>query len=367
LFAPDEQTAEQPFPFTIRRDAQGKPLAEPLAHAFFKSLLNERTEALLNQFPLSTVRKENGVDKVTLTFKGKAKERIDRRMPMVAKLSADELTGLSADLIRMGRDAEAIGILAPKSRDRSPDYRHIANLVFAHANNGDWQAAYDRQDSLLLDVDPPTNVTGLTKDQLAWLLRLDREGIRRWLQIRRVIANKPTPEQAPGEDTQVYPLFEDAQKQPVKFVNDKGIYEPGKLAAAERAKLPPDAIAIVQQLALWSPGDSMLLWLLAELYAADGRLVDAADAFDQCTARALTKPKSLMEHRAAVRAAVERLPKPAPIELPTLVEPPMQPPQEKGLFAVVSREQFIVVISLFGLVVGLLAALQVRAILRRRR
>ena len=51
---------------------------------------------------------------------------------------------------------------------------------------------------------------------------------------------------------------------PVRFANDGGIYQPGALATAERAKLPPDAIAIVQQLLLWYPTDSRLYWLLGE-------------------------------------------------------------------------------------------------------
>ena len=41
----------------------------------------------------------------------------------------------------------------------------------------------------------------------------------------------------------------------VRYVDDKGGYTPGKLAAAEKKKLPAAAVPIVQQLGLWLPGD----------------------------------------------------------------------------------------------------------------
>src|SRR5262249_25856477 len=51
----------------------------------------------------------------------------------------------------------------------------------------------------------------------------------------------------------------------VRWVDDAGNYMPGKLAAKERKKLPEDAAALVQQLALWLPSDGYVLWQLAEL------------------------------------------------------------------------------------------------------
>src|SRR5205823_3935266 len=51
----------------------------------------------------------------------------------------------------------------------------------------------------------------------------------------------------------------------VRFIGPSGEYEAGKIADAERSKLPADAVAIVQQLLLWFPDDTRLLWLLGEL------------------------------------------------------------------------------------------------------
>jgi hypothetical protein len=371
LFTPDEITAEKPFPFPVREGPGGRVVAEPLPHTLFKIRLNECTEALSDKFPDFTIVKVNGQEKRLMSFKGLARERCNTRLPQAQKLTADELAGLSADLIRLGRGGEAIGLLSPQLRSRTPDYRLVANLVFAHAQREEWDAALDRHGFLLADVDAPKTVPGLTELQLKWLLRLDREAVRSWVQIRRQISLKPTPEQAPGENASPYAIFVDANKKPVEFVNAKGEYEPGQLAPAEKAKLPPDAIAIVQQLALWMPGDSMLLWLLAELYAADGRLHDASDAFEQCTARGLTKPKLLMEHRAAVRSALDRLPAAGPGDLPEITNgnpsPEAEPRPDRGLFDVVSKQQFFVVVGIFGVVVVLLLAMQVRAIRNRRK
>src|SRR5207244_12411947 len=43
-----------------------------------------------------------------------------------------------------------------------------------------------------------------------------------------------------------------------------------------RKKLPADDVAVVQQLAVWLPGDGRLLWLLAELADAHGDVRTAA-------------------------------------------------------------------------------------------
>src|SRR5205085_4989182 len=67
-------------------------------------------------------------------------------------------------------------------------------------------------------------------------------------------------------------LFDDGKKppSPVRFVGESGKFEPGKLARGEKAKLPGNAIEIVQQLLVWLPGDDRLYWLLGELYNAQG-------------------------------------------------------------------------------------------------
>ncbi len=67
-------------------------------------------------------------------------------------------------------------------------------------------------------------------------------------------------------------LFDDGKDPPtpVKFLGESGQFEAGRIAAAEKAKLPPRALAIVQQLCVWLPDDQRLYWLLGELYNAQG-------------------------------------------------------------------------------------------------
>lgn len=91
----------------------------------------------------------------------------------------------------------------------------------------------------------------------------------------------------------------------VRFVGPSGQYEPGNLAPDQKAKLPANAIATVQQLLLWLPDDARLYWLLGELYAADGELENALSVFEEClNVRRLDAPL-LKQHRQAVRDAMD--------------------------------------------------------------
>jgi hypothetical protein len=74
----------------------------------------------------------------------------------------------------------------------------------------------------------------------------------------------------------VEPLFEGGKPlTPVRFVGDGGKYEAGSIASAEKAKLPPDAVEIIEQLLIWLPHDDRLFWLLGELLNARGEYVTA--------------------------------------------------------------------------------------------
>jgi tetratricopeptide (TPR) repeat protein len=89
----------------------------------------------------------------------------------------------------------------------------------------------------------------------------------------------------------------------VIFVGPSGQFEAGKLADAERAKLPKDAVAIVQQLLLWFPEDARLLWLLGELYNADGNLEAALKMFDMCVYSRRFENPDLRQHRRVLQDA----------------------------------------------------------------
>src|SRR5262249_1638240 len=78
----------------------------------------------------------------------------------------------------------------------------------------------------------------------------------------------------------------------IRYVGDRGEYGPGKLAAAEKKKLPSHAVAAAQQLALWLPADGRLLWQLGELANAYGDVRTAAAMLDGCvTAFGMSQPE----------------------------------------------------------------------------
>jgi thioredoxin-like negative regulator of GroEL len=243
------------------------------------------------------------------------------------KPSPAEAAALAADLTRVGRTDQALNLLGPRSADRRPDYFVIAALAHAHATRGDWAEALRHYEGLP-DVEMPAEVKGLSKAQRDWWAKLDADYVPHLYRLRRHESDARRGLSAGDRERadaaeDVLPLFPlpgpGGKADPVRFVNDRGEYEPGKLAEAERAKLPSDAIPVVQQLLLWYPGETRLYWLLAELYAAAGDPVSAAAILDECTwGRQYGNRKVLVAHRQAVRAAADELTRP-----PDPVTPPI--------------------------------------------
>jgi hypothetical protein len=264
-----------------------------------------------------------------------------------------EAATLAANLIRLGQPDRAINLLQPLSRGRSASYAVLMNLAHAHAAKMDWESALRTHD-VALEYDPKDDLKALTPEQVQWLSAVEKKYYRTWLSW-----NLKNPKANPETDGPP-PIFG-----PVKWVNDAGVFEPGTLAAAERAKLPTDALAIVQQLLLWQPTDTGLYWLLAELYAAEGKLRQADVIFDQCAwSRQFSNRKVLMAHREAVNAAVAKLPPESPageIDLGSAEKSPAEP----GDDGLPSKEKVIIVLAVFVPLVILLIVFQVRAFVRR--
>src|SRR5207244_13551603 len=149
---------------------------------------------------------------------------------------------------------------------------------------------------------------------------------------------------------------------PVRFVGESGQYEAGKLAATERAKLPAEALAIVQQLVIWLPEDTRLYWLLGELYNASGDIAAAARIFDECVGnvRRFSAP-DLRAHRLVVQEA-------RPKDTGALLEPaaapraPAEPTPAPGSLPswLPDSRQLVVVGGIAFLVVVLLGYFQIR-------
>jgi tetratricopeptide (TPR) repeat protein len=236
--------------------------------------------------------------------------RVKARPP--AKTAEDDAIAC-VDLLHLGNtDAgayvdQALNRLFPRTRERVPNYFAITTLAAVYAARGEWDRAERCHGELRFDAEMPSQVKGWTDAQRGWLQKFDDTYVAHYYRLRRTEAEaKPRPDPEAEEPTPLFPLpSKDGKAAPVRFVNDAGVYEPGVLASAERAKLPPDAIAVTQQMLLLFPGDTRLYWLLAELYAADGKLDEALKILDECAwSRQYGNRRALMEHRAALGTAI---------------------------------------------------------------
>jgi hypothetical protein len=88
------------------------------------------------------------------------------------------------------------------------------------------------------------------------------------------------------------PLHVPADFQPAQFSGRRLPWESGKIPPNERAKLPKDAVAVVQQLLVWTPEDARLIWLLAELLNAEGDTESAATVLSEFDSRFKLEPRN---------------------------------------------------------------------------
>lgn len=178
-------------------------------------------------------------------------------------LSADEAADLGALLVRLGQSDKAVAVLRPAARAHPDHFRVAANLGTA------WQLAGDL-------------------DQAAAALE---EAVRL----------------APAD----LKRSEDYHLELVRLRQKEGkaARVPDAPDALFGPKLPDDAPAIVQHLALALPGDGRVLWLVAEVADARGDPRTAAAVLDGCvTTYKMTGP-TLLARRQTLRAAADELAK----------------------------------------------------------
>lgn len=327
-------------PFAIPINEKGEP---DLSFSAFASRRAELINAANPAFQLDDPVKK------TRTIRGRLKDRIEK-LQKLPNRTEQQAVELAVDLLRFGRANEADEPL------RSFRRGYIPNITLAHiaAVQGEWARAYTFLD-IALEEPEPKQFPGLKPSELAWQLKVNKTALKKLFQLR--LAESRGPKRV-LEDELPDRIFD------VNFVNAKGEYEPGNLAPAEAAKLPPDALAVVQQLVLWFPHDTRLYWLLAELYAAKGEFAAAQKIMDECTwSLQYGNRKVLMQHREAVTKAAKA--KGAAPDEP-LLAPQEQKPQEGQPAPPAVPFSFGAIWTYFGVVVlfGLLAL--VRAILRRR-
>jgi tetratricopeptide (TPR) repeat protein len=193
-------------------------------------------------------------------------------------LTADESADLGALHVRLGQPGKAVEVLRAAQSKHPLDFHIAANLGTAWQLQGDLeQAAESLKQAVRLSP-------GKLQKVEEYHLKLVQGRLRQ------------------ARDAQeLDDLFG------VRYVGEHDKYEPGKLAAGEREKLPSEAVAIVQQLALWLPADARLLWQLAELAGAQGDVKTAAAMMDGCVSEFGLRAPELRAHRQAMRAAADEL------------------------------------------------------------
>lgn len=199
------------------------------------------------------------------------------------QLTADELADLGALYLRLGELAKAITLLRQGQRDHVDHFQITANLGTAWQLQGNLDAA---------------------AACLEQAVKLAPEKLRKAEQYHLRLVRFRQRQRA--GTCNLDDLFG------VRYQAEGGGYEPGKLADAERKKLPADAVAVVQQLALWLPADGLLLWQLAELANAHGDFNTAAAIMDGCVSEFGLRTAELRQRRQVTRAAADELAKSKP-------------------------------------------------------
>jgi hypothetical protein len=192
-------------------------------------------------------------------------------------LTPDEAADLGALYVRLGEVAKALEVLRPAQRDRPTHFHLAANLGTAWQLQGDLsQAAAALQ--LAVKLAPGK------------YLRAEELHLK---MVRQRLHERPGTQ--PGLDE----LFG------ARYIGPSGKFEVGRISADERKRLPSDAVALVQQLALWLPADGRLLWQLAELAGAHGDVNTAAAMLDGCVTEFGLRHPDLLAHRQAFRTAAD--------------------------------------------------------------
>jgi len=190
-------------------------------------------------------------------------------------LSADEAADLGALHLRLGAPDAALAGLRAAHREHPDHFRTAANLGMAYQLRGDLEQAI---------------LTLQTAVRLAPAKLKKAED----LHLRLVKLRRNEPRDALGLDDLFGIRFEAADK-----------------------KVPSDAVALAQQLALWLPADGRLLWQLGELAHATGDVRTAASILDGCVTEFAMGHPDLRRHRHEYRAAADALAKQNPLARPS--------------------------------------------------
>lgn len=240
---------------------------------------------LLDQRALRTIAAPPGPTQPANPLRDAYRDDLDRLTALAARkpLDPNDAADLGALHLRFGQVDKAVEGLRAAQRVYPDHFALAANLGTA------WQLAGDLDQAALA---------------LREAVRLAPARLKRGEEMHLLLVHL---RRRQSKDAQTLDdLFN------VAFVGDDGQYHPGQVSEAGRKKLPADAVAVVQRLALWLPADGRLLWLLGELANAAGDVPTAAAILDGAvTEFGMTDPE-LRRHRQMLRTAADALAKQPP-------------------------------------------------------
>jgi hypothetical protein len=238
-----------------------------------------RWRGLLNDLRLlrnTAVRPANGISLSPLRDIYETEAARLRELRKAGKLSADQYADLGAYLIRLGEIEPAVEVLREGHRQHPEHFAIAANLGTAWQLYGDLNQAAEAL-RLAVELAPET------------LRPVEQLHLRLVEARRREPPGVQTPDDLFGVDLLA------------------GGFRAGGLDEGRLAKLPKDAVAQVQRLALALPNDPRLLWLIGELAHATGDVQIAAEVFELCVSQYGLSHPLLRERRLAARQTAERL------------------------------------------------------------
>jgi protein involved in temperature-dependent protein secretion len=198
---------------------------------------------------------------------------LDRLLNRRDQLNASELADAGALALRLGQTDTALNILQKAAREHPQHFAIRSNLASAwHLASNLSQAGEELGVAITLAPAAHKKVTELHRQLVRHRLR------------------SPNTLDA---------LF------PIRYWNETE-HKLGRLTPDEARKLPADAVALVQHLALSFPSDGQLLWQLAELACVHGDPTTAVELLDLCMGEyGMTQPE-LRRSRSAIKQLLER-------------------------------------------------------------
>jgi len=210
----------------------------------------------------------------------------ERYLEQAAKLekiglpSADELADLGAIYVRLGQFDKAIDVLRKGQRQHPEHFRITANLGTAWQLQGNLNQAVQKPGTSGPGSPPP-----------------------------RTSMPRTCTSSSSGSASRKVRISDDLLG--IRFLNDKGEYEPGACAAEQKAKLPRMPWAWCSSSPYRCQPMAGCFWQLAELANARGDVTNAAAMMDGCVTTFGLANADLRRHRQLTRTAADQLAKQA--------------------------------------------------------